>query len=192
MKILILLFSCLMLLTACAAQEPKKVVNFTMPETHHVINENNIVDDEYTPLSETLKKIEVPENKFVINKDYNLRDEILGLEIDWSNKQNDIAYFDNLDIRTLERLINDNFIDPNEAQNAAPFVKDIFIFMSKNPHVFASGYLIGPYRDDYRISIDGLNVPSKFVTEDIKNKFLEFCRDADEIDQENGLMSWWD
>ncbi|CAI6087336.1 hypothetical protein [Cohnella sp. JJ-181] len=188
----LLLVCYLMVITSCSSQRPTVDVSFKAPEIHHVVNENDLKIADYTPHSETLKKIEVPEYKFVYNKDYKLRDKIVGINFDWSKKQNDIAYYDNLDVRTLEELILNNHINPNDAQNAAPFVRDIFYFMTKYPQVLASGYLVGPSRDDYRISIDGLYVPNKYVTEEIKSEFIEFCMDADELNTEENLMSWWD
>lgn len=194
MKTLISLFivCSLIVLTSCSDQGHTVDVNFKIPEVHHVINETELSFENYTPSSETLKKIEVPANEFIYNKDYELRDKIVGTNFDWSKKENRVVYYDNLDIRTLEKLILNKFIDPNDAQNAAPFVKDIFIFMTKHPQVLASGYLVGPDSEDYRISIDGLYVPVKYVTEDIKNDFIEFCVDADELNTEGNLFSWWD
>lgn len=190
MKTIILM--CIVLLSACTTQKPKEVTNFTMPVIHNVTDENKLEIKGFSPHPETLKKIEVSTDKFKYNKDYHLRDSIVGIEFDWTNKQNDIAYFANLDVRTLEKLITNDFIDPNDAQNEAPDVRDIFKFMSNYPQVLASGYLVGPNRDDYRISIDGLKVPNKYVSAEVKSQFLKFCSNADELDKDHDLMSWWD
>lgn len=123
---------------------------------------------------------------------YELRDSILDIEIDWSENVNSIEYFKNLNIRILEELLINNFINPNDAQNLAPNVKTIFKFMEKYPQVFAGGYIVSPLRDDYRISIDELYVREKKVPEQLKIDIQELCMEADSMQLEGELMCWWD
>ena len=65
-------------------------------------------------------------------------------------------------------------------------------FMKKQPDVTAHGYAVSPKRDDYRVTIEGLWVPEEFVTPAIKAAFVEFCKDADELESDGELNSWWD
>jgi hypothetical protein len=92
----------------------------------------------------------------------------------------------------LEQLISNKFIDPEDQQNNSPRVKDIYNFMKNNPQVYAYGYAVSPKRKDYRVSIEGLVVNKKDVSEDLKQAFFDFCKTADEIHIDDGLVSWWD
>jgi len=154
-----------------------------------VSNFNDIIY--YHPKAET-QKIIIDTAVFKYNKNSTERDEILNLKINWKKEKSGIAYFENLSVMTLETLLIQKFIDPNDCQNSAPSVKDIFNFMCKYPQMTTSGYAISPLREDYRISIDGLFVSKELVTPQLKKDFIEFCKDADEIEIDSDLVSWWD
>ncbi len=132
-------------------------------------------------------------NDFKFNKDYKARDKLLGINIDWSKAENGgIEPFQKLDVVTFEQLIKQKHVNPAEIQNESPTAKEFFIFMMKYPQVQAYGYAVSPFRGDYSVRIEGLFVPSQYVTEQLKKNFLDFCKGADQLSTDGDLRSWWD
>ncbi len=64
--------------------------------------------------------------------------------------------------------------------------------MEKYPVAKAHGYVVSPYRDDYRVTIEGLSVDRADVTPEVRNAFLDFSENADQLDTDGDLNSWWD
>jgi hypothetical protein len=146
----------------------------------------------YKPSEDVLRIIE-DSKAFTFNKDYRTRDRILGLNAEWGkDNSGGIARFEDLNVKTFETLLLEKYIDPEGSQNESPSAKEIFYFMVKYPQVLAYGYAVSPDRDDYRTTIEGLFVPSSEVTPQLKKDFEEFCEDADEIETDSDLYSWWD
>ena len=124
-----------------------------------------------------------------MNKDFKRRDEILGI----ANKKymGGIIHFEAIDVQTLKLLIDEDFIELDEAQNCSPTTKQFYEFMCEHPQVKAEGYAVSPERDDYRVTIEGLNCHEN-TTKELKTQFTEFCNDADEFQITPFLRSWWD
>lgn len=156
---------------------------------------NNKIKDRierYKPNDEVIKALDEIEN-FSYNKDYVSRDKLLNLNVDWNtDKTFGIKRFEEIDVKTFETLIVQNFIDPSNSQNASPTAKEFFQFMCRYPSVKAYGYAVSPKRNDYRITIEGIYVLNKDITPSLKKDFMNFCKNADEISTNNGLLSWWD
>lgn len=129
---------------------------------------------------------------FVMNTDVGRRDKVLGINVDWDGHVGGIVRLDRIGVTTLETLFRERFVDPNDSQDEAPSASELLAFMQKHPEVLAHGYAVSPDREDYRVTIDGLSVQSSFATAELKLAFLEFCKDADELDLKNGLRAWWD
>jgi hypothetical protein len=64
--------------------------------------------------------------------------------------------------------------------------------MKNYPAVFAFGYAVTPKRRDYRVSIEGMAVNKEDITESLKAAFLVFCKDADELRTDEGLLGRWE
>ncbi|MGG1516380.1 hypothetical protein ABE504_13255 [Paenibacillus oryzisoli] len=130
---------------------------------------------------------------FNFNLDYETRDKLLKLEVDWEDKMNRVIKFEPCQVDILESLVNQKFINPQDRQNNSPTVKEILEFMRKHPALFVYGYAVSPKRRDFRISLEGLAVNQEDVTDELKEAFLDFCKGATEIHTEgvNGLLSWW-
>lgn len=147
---------------------------------------------------------------FSLNKDYKLRDRIIfGKEIDWqpaSYKKGKAApppagikYFILLDVFRLEKLVELKLIDLNQAQNLSPTVARFFKFMKKYPMTAAHGYAVSPNRDDYRVSIEGIQCysPLGLIPKKYMNIFNSFCMTSFSFPDEIILdrfecYSWWD
>ena len=120
---------------------------------------------------------------FDLNTDDRLRHEIMGIEMDYSGGYRS---FDKLTLETLNKLIENGFVNLLDSQNNAPNIRDFASFMEKflAEDVTAHGYLISPERTDYRITIVGLEASSS--NKDFINDFAVQFRKADELDCRDG------
>ena len=133
-------------------------------------------------------------NTFIYNLDYKIRDNLLKLDINWEDKAmtRRIIRYEPIRIDVLEKLIELKFINLEEQQNNAPKVRDFYDFLLKHPSVFIYGYVVSPFRKDYRVSIEGMAVNEEDVDELLKEDFMDFCKTADDIKTDEGLVCWWD
>lgn len=131
---------------------------------------------------------------FTFNPNYQVRDNLLGIDINWDKEENsdDIAEFEDLDYLSLQELINAKFINPASRQNASPLFGDFLDFLSRYPSVKTFGYAVSPNREDYRIALTGLTVDGQDVSKDLRACFAKFAKTADEIDLTDDLYCWWD
>jgi hypothetical protein len=132
----------------------------------------------------------------MLNRDNERREEIVyGGAIEWKDHGfGGIARFHGLKIDALHKLIDENFANPEDRQNFAPSISEFAEFMENHPEFNAHGYIVHPSRDDYRVSIEGLQYTGELTNELIAD-FSDLCRDADDftIDIDtNTLYSWWD
>lgn len=127
---------------------------------------------------------------FNYNKDYKLRDSMLNCKFgDDIDKDYDIFWFDGLDAIGLQRLVDLRFADVEEYQNSSPTIGEILEFLKKNPSFTAHGYAVTPLRDDYRISIEG--VEGKTDNRDEIDNFIKLFRHADDFRFESGYAYAW-
>lgn len=128
-----------------------------------------------------------------MNKDFNKRDEILfGVYNKDAYKYGGIRHFKNLDVDALKHLLDEGFIDPEEAQNDSPTTMEFYEFISAHPNFTAHGYAVSPDRDDYRITLEGIECYEPCDVKTIRD-FIELCRFADELSVNDECMyAWWD
>jgi hypothetical protein len=130
---------------------------------------------------------------YMLNTDYKRREEVMQLNVAWGKDDLGGAMrVEGITVQTLSTLFDEHFICPSDRQNESPTAQAFLDFLKRHPAVTAHGYLISPAREDYRISIEGLYVPAKDVTPELKRDFINLCRDADELDVDSDLFSWWD
>lgn len=127
-----------------------------------------------------------------LNRDYKKRDKILGMNVKWDKKTLGTYRIEQVNLDTLNLLVSNNFIDLEERQNESPSVKEFMQFLEKQPSFRAHGYAVGPKRNDYRVTLEGILIKEKFITKDLKIAFYEFCKEADEIITKGDLWCWWD
>lgn len=125
-----------------------------------------------------------------MNKDHKTRDTIIyGKPI---TTKYDIKNYKNLTLDQLRQLVALNFIELDECQNSSPSVSEFLEFIQKFPQVTAHGYVVSPERNDYRVSIEGLEYKGP-ITVQLAIDFTNLCREADEFTlTENKLSSWYD
>lgn len=130
-----------------------------------------------------------------MNKDYKKRNEIIFGDDDVDSNDNWLGgtrNFESLDLEQLNALIKNKFIDLEDAQNLSPTVADFLDFMKKYPAVKAHGYAVSHKRDDYRVSLEGLEFHGD-VSKEMLMDFIYVCRLADEFTAEDDhLYAWWD
>ncbi len=130
--------------------------------------------------------------EFEYNKDWEKRDELISGEADIEKyRWGGIYHFKEMNVDTLKALLDEHFADPEEQQNDAPCIKDIYDFMVDHPGFTAYGYVVSPERHDYRVSIEG--VDGTYAEKDMETikDFTDLFRYADEFDIEN-LYCWYD
>lgn len=126
-----------------------------------------------------------------LNRDVKRRDELLE-PFYVHSAMGGSQRFAELDVFTLKTLVNEDFADPEDAQNSAPALGDILKFMEANPGFTCHGYAIEPYRSDYRISVEGVDYQGNPTIEQIV-AFVKLFRFADElVIEEDELYCWFD
>jgi hypothetical protein len=127
------------------------------------------------------------------NQEYNNRDAILGITpVLYKSPSDSLRKFSGLSIQKLDQLLAGRFIDPDFSLNNAPTAREFIDFMSAHPQLTAHGIVINPDRQDYRVSIQGLDIlDSTAVSPMMKKDFQEFCKDADSLFTSNILYSDW-
>lgn len=122
------------------------------------------------------------------------RNTLLGLP---TPEHYDLMYFDHVTVETLQKLVDLDVLELDDAQNDAPTAGEFMEYMRNHPemNVTAHGYVVTPERDDYRVSIEGLNA-NPTTHEDLLSFMWEFDS-ADDMcgDEKDGIYSaycWWD
>ena len=124
------------------------------------------------------------------NQDHELRDHILGINGD-AYMRSGLAYFE-IDLASIQGLRDNNFLDLESTQNDSPTIGEFIDFMENHPGVLAHGYAVPIERYDYRVSLEGVRVPSQFATPECLADFVDLCRDADNFSIRDGLYCWYD
>jgi len=106
-----------------------------------------------------------------------------------------IRRFTAMPVEALKLLVKEKFADPTETQNGSPSIARFIKFMERWPDfVFAHGYAVSR-RDDYRISVEGLegHIPQNFERRsEFESEFLKFTAGADEMElNTNGYFRVW-
>ena len=101
-------------------------------------------------------------------------------------------HFNKMSLTTLNKLIEKNFADINDCQNCAPSIGEIKRFLKRNPECWCHGYAVSTDRDDYRVSIEGVQYQGT-VGKDLIIDFVNTFRYADELEVgEYGIYCWFD
>jgi len=150
--------------------------------------------------------VPVADGAYVFNKDWKLRDSMWKWDErmeeiskkynpNWEKDAGDgkygVRHFANLDANTLEKMIELGFADPEEKQNEAPTIGEFLEWMKVNPSYKAHGYVVCVERNDYRLSVEGVDGCGKDWEE--VRRFQLMFQDADEFDiEENYQRAWYD
>ncbi len=101
---------------------------------------------------------------------------------------------------TARRLVEDDFMEKDEAQNYGPTVEKMLEFADQFPGVTFKGYTVSDQRDDYRVTLDAIELSTDDAT--AVAMFAQYFGNADEYDvySENEYAdgykyhcrAWWD
>jgi len=127
--------------------------------------------DEYHPLNSKAYMWD-------LNKDFERRDIIITGEKK-SNKY-DTYSFQNMSLETLQKLFDESFIDPESSQNDSPTFESTLEFMKNHPRFTCHGYAVTIDRDDYRVSIEGVDLDAAATINELID-FVNEYRFADEF-----------
>jgi hypothetical protein len=128
-----------------------------------------------------------------MNKNYAKRDEIIfGKALEDNDYMGGIKVFGDLPHDKLQQLLDLDFADPDDAQNASPTIGKFLEFLKKHPEVKTHGYVVAPERDDYRVTIEGIHYEGT-ISEELRKDFKDLCKGADEkVIGKKKLFCWWD
>ena len=126
-----------------------------------------------------------------MNKNIKERDKIIfGKYEPDAYKYGGIHHFNGLDHYRLQKLIDKDFIDPEECQNYSPSTEEFLDFMKDHPEFTAHGYAVSIDRDDYRVTLEGIESDERMDYETMVD-FVELCRLADDFCLDTPY-AWWD
>jgi hypothetical protein len=128
-----------------------------------------------------------------LNKDHKLRDEIIFSKYqNFSDYQGGCKNFI-ITLEQLEELVENNFIDLDSYQNYSPTAKQILNFMRKYPEYKALGYAISVEREDYRVTLEGVEKMSGAESLTEMQDFVNLFRSADDfIVSDDQMFAWFD
>ena len=100
--------------------------------------------------------------------------------------------FEHLTLDKLQLLLDERFIDPEEYQNCSPNTMDFKAFLEGYPEATVHGYIISPARNDYRVTIEGMEYHGE-VSKQMLSDFVEMFRYADDFKfSDEYLYCWFD
>jgi hypothetical protein len=143
-------------------------------------------------------------NSNELNIDFKRREEIIfGRSIIWDDELGDCEFFEDLTLDKLAQLLEENFAEPQQTQNNSPTIQEFYEFGQKSQNLgyepFFIGYVVSPDREDYRTSIEGIQMSLEAETIDSRiyadfvSAFKRFAETAHEKDISSRLLyAWWD
>lgn len=127
-----------------------------------------------------------------LNRDAAKRDAIIFGEETEQEYLGGIERFEALPAEKAQQLLDENFMDEDDAQDESPTVAEFVAFAKKHPVFGLDGYAVAEYRPDYRVSIEGISkITGKRLTDDDKLALEQFAKHADELDIDEGY-AWYD
>ena len=126
-----------------------------------------------------------------LNPDEKRRDEIIFGKYEPERYAGGIRRFEDLTYEKLRELAAQGFIDPYDRHNGCPDIAVITGFVSIFPGYALTGYAVSARRDDYRVSLDGLQKNRGADSEIERTVFKEIFGQADEFNANDAEMYCW-
>lgn len=107
-------------------------------------------------------------------------------------------HFEGLSLETAEALIKQGFLDLKETQNESPTVGEFIIFAQDHPDADFKfhGYVVGPEREDCRVSFEGIEGISDKISKDtmvdFSKMFMKIYPADDVTIEKDKLYCWYD
>jgi hypothetical protein len=117
---------------------------------------------------------------------------IWGETKDWSHSSGGTFSFKELTAVKCRELLNKGFADPEDCQDSAPSFKEITEFLERNPNFTGHGYAVSPDRNDYRVTLEGVESRGPISNKE-RNDFVYWFRQADDFSlSDDGAFAWFD
>jgi len=127
-----------------------------------------------------------------MNYDVNKRDNIVfGEDYCKEKYMGGVRHFEWLDYTTIKRLMDEDFLDPDDCYNNSPTAKEFADFLEGYKDFTAFGYAISPERADYGVTIEGIESDRTFKLLAEAEEFIHLCRFADSFSLHTPY-AWWD
>lgn len=126
-----------------------------------------------------------------MNKDIVTRDTMIFGSFDREKYMGGVRKFSNLPCSVLMNLVTEDFADPEETQNNSPTIREFIEFMKKYAGYTAHGYVVIDTRDDYRVSVEGIDKGGDADSIEELKEFVKLCRWADDLDVDT-MYCWYD
>lgn len=118
------------------------------------------------------------------------RSQILG--ISGIASPSGISHFEGVSGYDMQMLIDEGYAEPNGVQNDSPTLREFVNLAADFGGATLHGYAVSAFRDDCRISVEGMEVRGP-VSDANQTKFLKAFRQADELDvSDSGAYCWFD
>ena len=128
---------------------------------------------------------------FDFNKDVATRDNIIFGEYDEEKYMGGARYFESVSTETIKKLMELNYLDPNESQNDSPTAGEMIEFAERYGDYEFGGYVISSKRNDYRVNLTTISKLQPVEYEE-EMDFIKKFRFADEFDVDGELYAWYD
>jgi hypothetical protein len=132
-----------------------------------------------------------------MKSDYKQRDLILKAFFTTKEYVGGTKRFNHLPLELLELLVLEGHTDHEDRQNDAPSIRELLVIakqMKEKGYTFSfGGYAVSQEREDYRVSIDTIEIKYYFDNYNyVNNKtIVNFFEKADEKTIEEGYMRFW-
>lgn len=118
---------------------------------------------------------------------------IFGEELDWNEDPSQIAYFEDLEYEEVSELVDERFIQMGDSHNFSPQYGEFIELMERYEGITAHGYVVSPYREGTRVTIEGVSHDGKPEEVDLIMDFWEVAQTTDVCYiEDSGLYCWWD
>lgn len=129
--------------------------------------------------------------KNTLNTDVKTRDKLIFGKYEPKKYSGGIRRFEGMTPYTLSSLLHLKFIDPECTQNYSPTVAVFHDFICKYPEYTVHGYAVELERNDYRVSIEGVEKPEGYGSAEELEEFTLLFRKADEFHVGSDFMRCW-
>lgn len=119
---------------------------------------------------------------------------IFGKEQKWGDhvRNGGIERFDDLDLKRLKKLIRIGVAKKEDYHNECPDIASMLDFLKLHPGFVLTGFVVSPFRDDCRTSIDGIRFDGD-VDIDLLVEFADtFKFSTDWTLSSTHLSAWYD
>ena len=126
---------------------------------------------------------------FKTNTDDALRQKIMGINATYD--YGGITKFEKMTRKTFQELYDNGFIDVEDCYNSSPTHGEYKELLHQYPEetIYLHGYIVSPERDDFRLTIEGVEAQSK--NKEFLKAFKSLFGDADSFVCKNGEQYCW-